>query len=93
MNKRSTITVEQKFWWISKYGEAIALLRERNIGTCRNTGKIFSDIVQYFIISGNETFIIACPSGSLKIIGEAHQKKYDQNTNNSQVLINFIAWY
>ena len=69
MTKRPAITVEQQFWWVSKYEKAVDFLRNKNIGTCRDTGKTFGEIFQYFIIGSGETCIMACAGGSMKIIG------------------------
>ena len=53
---------------MSKYGEAIDFLEKKNTGTRRNTKNYFFKIFQYFIIGGDETWVIACVSGIVKII-------------------------
>ena len=39
--KRSAITVEQQFCWMETYHKVLAVLRSKNTGTCRQTGKLF----------------------------------------------------
>ena len=46
--KRSAITVEQQFRWMETYQKALSVLRSKNTGTCRQTGKMFGKLIQHF---------------------------------------------
>ena len=81
--KRSAITVEQQFRWMETYNKALAVLRSKNTGTCRQTGKLFGGLIQHFVFGGDETCFQACPNGDVRIIDSAGIKKHELKTQDS----------
>jgi hypothetical protein len=43
---------------------------------CDKTGKSFGELIDHFIIGGNETDLIADADGDLRIVGEKGKKKH-----------------
>ena len=85
--KRSAITVEQQFRWMETYNKALSVLRSKNSGTCRKTGKMFGELIQHFVFGGDETCFQACPNGDVRIIGSSGRKKHEVKTQDSRVSI------
>jgi hypothetical protein len=84
--KRCAITVGQQYRWFKTYDGAIQFLREHNKGVCRKTGKLFGELIEYFISAGDETCILAC-DGQMMIVGSADRKKHEKNTSDSRTSI------
>ena len=76
--KRSQCTVAQQYRWIQNYARAISFLRENNTGVCNKTGKQFGELIEHFIVGGDETCLIADADGDLKVIGKAGKKKHEK---------------
>ena len=72
--KRSAIAVAQQFFWFMQYEEGLNFLREKNKRVCRKTGKHFGELIEHFVIGGDETNLIADADGDLKIIGDAGKR-------------------
>ena len=85
-SKRSMITVEQQFRWFKTYGEGVNYLRRMNTGTCKKTGKTFGEVIQHFIIGGDETCFMAS-DGEVCVIGEKGVKKHEKKLVDSRVSI------
>ena len=49
-------------------------LREKNAGRCRKSGRHFGEVIQHFIIGGDETCLMADADGDVKIIGDAQKR-------------------
>jgi hypothetical protein len=80
-SKRSQCTVAQQFRWFTLYSKALAFLREKNTGVCRVTGKSFGEVIEYFILGGDETNLIADADGELRIVGEKGKKKHEKKVS------------
>lgn len=80
-SRRSQCTVAQQFRWFNMYGKALKFLREKNTGVCRKTGKSFGELIEHFIIGGDETCLIADADGDMKIIGEFGRKKHEKRVS------------
>jgi hypothetical protein len=76
--RRSNITVAQQYRWFKLYGRALRYLREKNTGVCRLTGKSFGELIDHFIVGGDETCLMADADGDLKILGEVGRKKHER---------------
>ena len=77
-SKRSQCTVAQQYRWFKNYEKAISFLREKNTGICNKTGKQFGELIEHFILGGDETCLIADADGDLKIVGEYGKKKHEK---------------
>ena len=69
------------------YHKALAVLRSKNTGTCRKTGKLFGELIQQFLFGGDETYSQACQNGDVHIIGSAGRKKHKLKTQDYCVSI------
>ncbi len=85
-SKRSMITVEQQFRWFKTYGEGVDYLRRMNTGTCQKTGKTFGEVIEHFIIGGDETCFMAS-DGEVYVVGEKGVKKHEKKLVDSRVSI------
>jgi hypothetical protein len=82
--KRSAITVSQQFCWFKTYGNALHEIRKRNVGTCNQTGKTFGELIQHFVVGGDETCIMSS-AGELMIVGSMDRKKHEKAIADSRV--------
>ena len=75
----SQCTVAQQFRWRKRVEEALDILQTKNTGVFKTIVKSFGELIKYFIIRGDETYLISEADGSMKIIGgfgrEKHEKK------------------
>jgi hypothetical protein len=69
--KRSGITLSQQFRWHTTYDSALDELRRRNTGLCNKTGKTFGELIQHFIVGGDETCFMPCEQRTVKVIAAA----------------------
>jgi hypothetical protein len=83
---QSAITVAQQYRWFKTYEDAWNYLREKNTEVCRLTGKTLSEVIEHFVIGGDETCMMAC-GGKLMIVGTKERKKHEKNMLDSRVTI------
>ena len=83
--KRSAITVPQQYRWHSCVDAAFNFLREKNQGLTPD-GKTFGEVMDHFILGGDETCFLAS-NGEVKIIGDKKKKKHEVNTAGSRTSI------
>ena len=57
------------------------ILRERNTGVCRVTGKTFGELIEHFIIGGDETNLICDADGDMKIAGKFGRMKHEKKVS------------
>ena len=50
-------------------------MRENNTGLCQLTGKAYSELAEYFWLSGDETCLLASDTGQLRVLGD-HEVRY-----------------
>jgi hypothetical protein len=81
-SKQSQCTVAQQFRWFKLYEKALCFLRTKNTGVCNKTGKSFGDLINHFILGGDETNLIADADGELRIVGEKGKKKHEKKVSN-----------
>jgi hypothetical protein len=84
--KRCMITISQQYRWFTTYNSALDELRRHNTGVCNKTGKSFGEVIEHFILGGDETCIMAS-QGKTRIIGATGKKKHEKNTSDSRVSI------
>ena len=76
--QRNAITVEQQFRWHKFIDSGIAFLRQKNTGICKcGCGKTFGELIDHFVVSGDETCVMASKTGVVRIIGAAAKKKHE----------------
>lgn len=83
-SRRSQCTVAQQYRWFRNYDRALRFLREKNTGLCKRTGKTFGELIDYFIVGGDETCMMSDSNGDLKIKGEAGRKKHEKKVSNNR---------
>ena len=71
--KRSQIRVAPKYRWFKKYQEGLNFVCNKNTGRCRKSGRHFGEVVQHFIIGGDETCLMADVDGDVNIVGDAQK--------------------
>ena len=81
LSKRSQCTVAHQYRWFKTVDQAFKFLRENNTGLCRRTGLTFGEVMEHFIISGDETNLIANPDGEMKTIGEFGRRKHEKKVS------------
>ncbi len=75
-SKQSQCTVAEQFRWFKLYEKALCFLQTKKTGVCNKTGKSFGELIDHFILSGNETNLITDADGDLRIVGEKGKKKH-----------------
>ena len=80
-SKRSQCTVAQQFRWFKLYEKALLFLRTKNTGVCNKTGKSFGELIDHFILGGDEMNLIADADGELRIVGEKGKKKHEKKVS------------
>ena len=66
----------QKYRWHKFVDSANKFLRSENTGLCKcGCIKTFGDLIEHFIIGGDDTFVMASKHGVVRIVGAA------RNTN------------
>ena len=53
-----------------------------NTGVCNKTGKSFGELIDHFILGGDETNLIADADGEVRIVGEKGKKKQEKKVAN-----------
>ena len=82
--KRSAITLEQHFCWHTTVDADFNMLRSRNTGLCKLSGKAFGEVMHHFITGSNETCFMACEDGYLHVIGAEDKRKHEKQTSDSR---------
>ena len=75
---RSQCTVVEQYCWRKTVDKALDLLRDKNTGLCRKSGKSFGELIQHFVIGGDETCLPADADVDVKIIGEFGKIKHEK---------------
>ena len=47
-----------------------------NTGCCKKTGKSFGEVIEHFVVGGNEAYLLADAYGDLKVVGTAGNRKH-----------------
>lgn len=68
------------------------MLREKNTGKCRKTGKSFGEVMHHFVVGGDETCVMANHAGDVKIIGSVDVKKHEKNVDDSRCSIHVTMY-
>ena len=84
---RTQITLVQQFRWHETVTRAYNELKKRNKGTCNLTGKPFEEVLHMFIVGGDETCFMACPDGTIKVVGCSTKSKHEKRSNDSRASI------
>ena len=54
---------------------------KHNTGTCPKTGKTFGELIEHFVLNGDETNLMADNDGNMKIIGEFGRQKHKKRVS------------
>ena len=80
--KRTAITVPQQYRWHMAVDQALAFMRENNTGLTPD-GKTFGEVIDHFLLGGDETCFLAS-AADVKIIGDKEKPKHDLPTGTSR---------
>ena len=73
--QRNSITVAQQYRWHKFVDSAINFLQSNNTGLCKfGCSKTFGELIDRFIIGGDETCVMASKHGVVRIVGAAFHK-------------------
>ena len=76
--QQNSITVVQQYCWHKFVDSAINFLRSKNKGLCKcGNSKTFGELIDHFIIGGDETFVMASKQGVVRIVDAAFRKKHE----------------
>ena len=64
-----------------QYEKSLDFLRKHNTGTCPKTGKTFGELIERFVLNGDETNLMADNDGNMKIIGEFGRQKHKKRVS------------
>ena len=81
--KRSVITIDQQFRWHKTIEYAYGELCSRNKGVCTKTGKSFGEVMQHFIVGGDESCFMVSANGDCRVIGSVGKAKHERNIMDS----------
>ena len=71
---RSAIIVGKQFRSHNTYESCLDLLKKRNTGVCKKSGKSFGEVMHHFIIGGDESCFMASVNGDFRVIGLRNKK-------------------
>ena len=58
-----------------------ANLYTKNKGIYHSCSKIFGDLINFFVVAGDETYVISPGNNNLKIIASRNKDKYKEKKN------------
>ena len=76
--KRTAITVPQQYRWHMAVDQGLSFLRSQNVGLTHD-GKSFGEVMDHFVLGGDETCFLAS-AGDVKIIADKAKPKHDLPT-------------
>jgi hypothetical protein len=79
-SKRSMSSVAQQWRWYRNIQEALNLLRQKNTGVCRKTGKQFGEVMDFLVVGADEACLMSDTHGNFKIIRLADKKKHERKS-------------
>jgi len=62
---------------------ALNELQAQNTCVCQKSGKTFGELIQHFIVGGDETSFMACETGAVHVIGSVGNRKTEKRTVDS----------
>jgi hypothetical protein len=87
---RVNLNIPQQYCWHVAVDGDFKVLREKNIGLCKKSGKTFGEVMAHFIIGLDEMCIMSDAHGTLTVIGSFDKKKYEKLLQDSRVSITII---
>ena len=75
---RMNINVAHQFRWHRAVDEVDDLMRMKNTGLCKLTGKSFGEIMPHFIISLDEMCLMSDCHGDLRVFATSDEKKQEK---------------
>ena len=72
--KYSQIMVAQQYRWFKKYQEGLKFICKKNTVRCSKLERHYGEVIQQFIISGDETCLMADADRGVKIVGDAKKR-------------------
>ena len=86
-SRRSQHTLARQFRWFKAHKKALDFLRKHNTGTCPKTGKTFGELIEHFVLGGDETNLMADNDGNMKIVGELGRRKHEERVSDCKALM------
>ena len=81
------MTVDQQLFWNKTIEHAYSELRKLNTGVCKKSGNTFGEVIQHFIIGGDESCFMASANGDCRVIGSVGKKKHERNIMDSRASV------
>ena len=79
--RRNAISVKQQWRWHQLINNELDFLRKNNTGVCKcGCGKTFGELIDHFVIGGDETCFMATKNGAVKVIAAKGKKKHEKRT-------------
>ena len=75
--EQNPITHQSKWRWCGFVTYMFNVLRKKNMGVCKNTGKTFGELMRNFVLDLVEAYILADAGINIRIIGAAERKKHE----------------
>ena len=86
-SKRSQLSVANQWRWFENFKAGLAFLRKHNTGTCPVSGKTFGEVIDHFVVGGDETCLMSDSNGDLKIVGAKHKRKHERKVSDHRCSI------
>lgn len=79
--KRNAMSIEQQWRWHALIDYQLKKLRELNTGLCGcKCGKTFGELIDHFVLGGDETCFMASRHGQLRVVAAKGKKKHEKNS-------------
>ena len=84
-SKHSAVTVAQQFRWFNFIDSCYNTLRTKNTGFCKcGCNKTFGELIDFFVVGGDKTCIMAGKFGEVRIVGLKTTKKHEKKNKDSR---------
>jgi len=86
-SKRSELSVAHQWRWFENFEAGLDFLRRHNTGTCPKSGKTFGELIDHFVVGGDETCLMSDSNGDLKIVGAKDKRKHERKVSDNRCSI------
>jgi hypothetical protein len=80
-SKRSACNVAQQFRWLTMLHAGFDYLCTHNTGRCNLTGKSFGELIEHFVVGGDEACLMA---DDLRIVGAVGTRKHEKKVSDTR---------
>jgi hypothetical protein len=83
-SKRSACNVAQQFHWLTMLHAGFDYLCTHNTGCCNLTGKSFGELIEHFVVGGDDACLMADSNGNLRIVGAVGTRKHEKKVSDTR---------